>query len=470
MKRHFVPREYQKQIVDHICDLPRNAVFAGMGLGKTVSTLTALDGLYLSGVEQLPTLVLAPKRVALTTWPEEVKKWDHLSQLSVEPIIGTPEERRKALRKVGGSTNIFSINYDNIPWLMEELNGDFPFGTVVADESTRLKGFRTQQGTRRAQYLGAIAHGNATRWINLTGTPAPNGLQDLWGQSWFIDAGVRLGRSYDAFTNRWFRPTRDGYGVEPKEHSQVEIQDRLRDVCLSLNAKDYFDLDEPIRNYIYVDLPPKARELYQTMEKEFFAEIEGRSIEAFNSAARSQKLLQLASGAVYVEPDVYDDTQPRAKEWRAVHDVKLDALESVIQEAAGMPVLVAYHFRSELARLRDSFSRARVLDDKPSTIKEWNAGKIPQLLTHAKSAGHGLNLQDGSNIICHTSHWWDSELLQQINERIGPVRQHQSGYKRPVFEHYIIARDTLEEQVIERRQTKCSVEESFRQAMKRRKR
>lgn len=468
-RQAFTPREYQNDIKDHIVEHRRSGIFAGMGLGKTASILTTLDEMFLTGEETKPALICAPKLVAQSTWPDEAAKWDHLSGMDVVPILGTEKERLAALRLVGGSPGVFTINYENIPWLVETLDGRDPFGFIVADESTCLKGFRSNgQGTWRANCLARIAGIERRRWASLTGTPCPQGLQDLWGPSYFLDGGERLARSYEQFKDRWFTNAGQYNQLEARPCAQREIEERLRDICLSIAAEDYFDLKEPIRNYIYVTLPKKARDLYNDMERQLFMEVEGHGIEALNSAAKSQKLLQLCSGAVYLDRDVYDDEQPKAKEWKEVHDVKLQALESVVNEANGMPVLCSYHFRSDVARIRRDFGRARPLDDKPGTIRDWNAGKIPLMPAHPKSAGHGLNLQDGGNIICHFSHWWDNERFQQINARIGPVRQMQSGHNRCVFEHYIVCKDTIEEEVIARRWNHCTVEESFRQAMKRR--
>jgi SNF2 family DNA or RNA helicase len=285
---------------------------------------------------------------------------------------------------------------------------------------------------------------------------------------WFIDAGLRLGRTYEGFKQRWFRPSMDGYSIVPLPHAQEEIQEKLKDVCLTIDPKYYFDLDEPIVNNIYVELPSKARQMYDAMEKELFIKIDTHEIEAFNAAAKTQKLLQLASGAIYLNPEVDDDNHPKAREWKEVHDAKLQALEDIIEEANGAPVLVAYHFKSDLARLLRAFPNGRQLDSRTSTITDWNGGSIPVLFAHPASAGHGLNLQHGGNILVYFSHDWNLENRLQILERIGPLRQLQSGYERPVFVHNIIARDTADETVINRCSGKEEVMEALRQAMKRR--
>lgn len=463
----FTPREYQRLIVNQQLDLPRCSTWAGMGLGKTVSTLTALDTLFLAGEETKPALVLAPLRVAASTWPDEARKWAHLRDIEVQPIVGDKRRREVALRNRNAS--VFTLNYDNLPWLREALGDAWPFGAVIADESTRLKSFRLRQGSVRARAIAPLAHTRITRWINLTGTPSPNGLEDLWGQQWFVDAGQRLGRSYQAFVQRWFQslPTGAGYQrIVPMPHAREQIEEKLRDVCLSLDARDYFDLDEPIVNVIKVELPERARRAYTEMERELFTSFDGQDFEAVNAAARTQKCLQLASGAIYKDAAVGGEEHPRAREYIEVHDAKLQALESIVEESAGMPVLVAYHFQSDLARLLKAFPKGRVLDADPQTIRDWNAGKIPVLFAHPASAGHGLNLQDGGNILVFFSHWWDLEQFQQIIERIGPTRQAQAGHNRPVFIYHIIAHDTLDETVMARRESKRSLQDLLIDAMK----
>jgi len=452
-RKIYTPREYQGLISGHIFDVPRCAIWAGMGLGKTISTLTAVDGLFLAGEDQ-PALVLAPLRVAKTTWPEEARKWQHLRHVSVMPIVGNEAERRMALKH---DASVYTTNYEQLPWLVDYYGDRWPFSTVISDESTKLKSFRLRQGGKRAQSLARVAHTKIKRFVELTGTCAPNGLQDLWGQMWFIDGGQRLGRTYSSFKDRWFQKAHNGFGTIALPHAQKEIQEKLKDICLTIDAADWFDLEEPIVNNIYVDLPVKARALYDDMQKRMFMELEGIEVEAFNAAARTIKCLQIANGAAYV-----DDSQ----NWREVHDEKIQALEDVIEEAAGAPVLVAYHFKSDLARLLHAFPKGRVLDSNPNTIKEWNEGKIQIIFAHPQSAGHGLNLQDGGNILVFFAHWWNLEERLQILERIGPVRQMQAGHHRPVFIHNIIARDTVDEMVIERVETKKEVQDILLDAMK----
>lgn len=457
-RKNFTPHVYQKHIIDFILDYERCAIYAGMGMGKTVATLTALSILKL--IEEGPILILAPLRVASTTWPDEVNKWQHLENITIATIVGNVKNRIEALNN---KADIFTINYENIPWLVDYYKDAWPFVTIVADESTRLKSFRLRQGSKRAQALAKVAHTKIKRFIELTGTPSPNGLKDLWGQTWFLDKGVRLGHSYSAFSQRWFKTIQVGSDrfaikLEPLPFAQKQITNVLKDICLSLDPKDYFDLHEPIQHVIEVEMPVKAKELYKKMEKEMYIEFANTAVEAFDAGSKTMKCLQLASGAIY--------TDEKNTQWQNVHDVKLQALESIVEEAAGMPVLVAYHFKSDLARLKKAFPKGRELDKNPQIIRDWNAGKIPVLFAHPASAGHGLNLQDGSNIIVFFSHWWDLEQFQQIIERIGPVRQLQAGYDRPVFIYYIVARDTIDTVIMKSRENKRTVQDLLMEDLK----
>jgi SNF2 family DNA or RNA helicase len=454
MALDFRPHGYQTLIIAFIIATKRCAIWAGMGLGKTSSTLTALEDLSLTE-NVYPVLVLAPLRVARTTWPDEVRKWNHLKHLQVVAIVGSEPERKAALRC---KVQIYTTNYEQLPWLVETLGDKWPFRTVVVDEATKLKGFRLRQGTQRAKALARVAHTRVKRIIELTGTPSPNGLQDLWGQMWFIDIGQRLGKTFQAFKDRWFVRSYDGFGMDARDEAQSQIQEALSDVCLTIDAADWFDLKDPIINKIFVQLPPKAKQLYADMEKKMFMELEGgQEIEALNAAAKTVKCLQIANGAAYLEG---------GSEWRAIHDAKLDALEEIVEEAMGMPVLVAYNFKSDLARLKARFPQGVQLGSNPQIIEDWNAGKIPILFAHPASAGHGLNLQYGSNILAFFAVDWNLENHQQIIERIGPVRQMQAGLNRPVFLHFILAQDTVDELVLDRLQTKREVQDILLAAMK----
>lgn len=435
MSRSFTPRPYQKLAIQHIVGNRRCALWMEMGLGKTASVLAALEFINKWIEDVYPALVIAPLRVAETTWPEEVAKWDEFKHLRVSPVTGDLNQRMKALKT---PADIYAINYEQIPWLVGLYGTKWPFITIAGDESTRLKSFRIRQGGVRAKELYKVAWPYCTRFIELTGTPSPKGLTDLHGQIYFLDQGERLGRTFTSFEQRWFRRSWDGFGLDPLPHARDEIIEALQDICLSIRAQDWLDVKKPIGVPVYIDLPPEARRLYNQMERDLFVTIEQEGIEAFNAASKRLKCMQMANGAIYT-----DD-----KNWKPVHDEKIKALESIIEEAAGAPILVAYHFKHDLERLRKAFPKGRVLDTKPSTIKDWNAGKISLLFAHPASAGHGLNLQYGGNILVYFAHSDNLENHLQILERIGPVRQLQAGFDRPVFVYNIVARDTVESDAV----------------------
>lgn len=453
MAEKFIPRDYQREIIDWITSHKRCAIWAAMGSGKTVSTLMALETLALAE-DIYPVLVIAPLRVAQVTWPDELERWDELRHLSYSAICGMSIKRRE--RAADRHADIYFTNYENLTWLVDYFDRtgqDWPYKTVVVDEATKLKSFRLRQGSKRAAALGKMAHRKDGRIILLTGTPAANGIKDLWGQIWFIDKGERLGRTHTAFIERWFQKGYDGYSLQPMPHAQKEIEDRLKDVCLTVRG---LPVDEPIYNNVYVQLPPKVRDLYREMQTAMLIELNNNQIDAANAAVKTMRLLQLGNGAIYIDAD---------HNWEEVHRAKLDALESIIAEAAGMPVLVAYHFKSDLERLQRHFPKGRVLDANPDTIRDWNAGRIQLLFAHPSSAGHGLSLQHGGNILAFFSLNWNLEEYAQIIERIGPMRQKQSGYDRPVFVHHIIAHDSMDEIVLDRLRTKKSVQEVLLNAM-----
>lgn len=446
-------RPYQTLALDFLERTPRANLFAGMGMGKTSVCETLVAELQ----SQENTLVLAPLRVARKTWGDEVGEWDHLKGLTVAAITGEPHERIAALKT---RAHIHTVNYEQAGWLLEQIPASrWPFSTVIADESTRLKGFRLRQGGKRAAALATIAH-RTKRWINLTGTPAPNGLLDLWGQQWFIDGGRALGRSYSAFEQRWFY--KDPHGGEhgrllPFSHAQKEIEELMRPTTLALRAKDWFNVAEPVEIPVRVQLPANARREYRRMARELLAYLtSGAVVTAVNAAAKSTKLLQLASGAIYTE----------GSKWADVHDEKIEALRSIQSEAAGAPLLVSYSYVHELQRILKAFPEARRLDTRRDE-DDWNAGRVPMLVTHPGSAGHGLNLQHGGNILVRFGHTWNQEHHAQILERIGPMRQLQSGYDRPVLVYSIIADDTADEIAIARVDNKSSLIDSLMDSLRR---
>lgn len=460
----LILRPYQGLIADFQLDMRRSLIFAGMGMGKTVATLHRIA--FESMLTARPALVVAPVRVARTTWPDEARKWGFDP---VVPIQGTPEERRLILRRaLAGKDIAYSINYELLPWLAEwaldQSVRKWPFGLIVADESTALKSFRVGPGgSTRAKALNRFAHRKASKFVGLTGTPTPNGLIDLWGQVWFVDQGQRLGGSFTAFRDRWFYPERVGPKPEAVRyvahaHAAREIEERIADITLSIRAEDWFDLRAPRINRLEFDLPPAARRVYDELESTLYAELETGAIEAKDAGSKSMKLLQFAAGAVL-------DEDGRA---HAVHEEKLDLLESIIAEAAGEPILVSRFFRSSRDRIMRRFPFARELDKDPATVRAWNEGRIPLLVASAQAAGHGLNLQDGGAQLVYFDHWWASEAHDQIAERIGPMRQLQAGHNRVVTYHYLVARDSVDEDVLANLQGKRAVSEALRAGLERR--
>jgi SNF2 family DNA or RNA helicase len=454
--KKFTPRPYQPLMVQHLLSKPRCCLFAGMGTGKTAAVLTALVALALS--EPVCALVLAPKRVAQSTWPDEQAKWSDFAGLKVIALFGSSAQRAKLLQD---KADIYTINYEQLPWLVAHLGERWPFNIVIADESTRLKSFRLGGGAagQRAKSIARVAHSRVKWWWNLTGTPSANGLIDLWGQMWFVDQGARLGRTFNAFTSRWFQPHPSGFGQIPTMVAQAQIESALKDICLTIDPRDWFDLKEPITTNIEVALPVRARALYRDMEKQMYAEIEGEAVEAPNAAARTLKCLQLANGAAYLEGG---NTR-----WGEVHSEKLSVLAQIVAEHPDQPILVAYHFKSDLARIMAAFPNQAVqLGTAPAIVRAWNVGKIQMLVAHPASCGHGLNLQDGGNILVFFGHWWSAEERAQIIERIGPTRQAQAGHDRPVWVYNIVARDTVDEAVLARHEKKLSVTQALLDAMK----
>lgn len=452
----FIPRPYQKTMINHMINHKRCALFAQMGLGKSSSVLSALVKLNL--IEDVfPALIIAPLRVAQSVWPEEIRKWASFNHLKVSVITGDAMQRKKALSV---KADIFCTNYEQIPNLVKLFGTKWPFRCIIADEGSKLKGFRIRQGTKRSKELYKVSFPPyCNRFVELSGTPCSSGLESLYGQLHFLDQGERLGRTFTSFEQRWFARSWDGFSIKPLPHAQKEIEDKIKDICLSVKSEDHFDLQKPIVNKIYVDLPKEARAHYNNMEQDLFTELSGESIEAFSAAAKTMKLLQFSNGAAYING--------KNEEWEIVHDEKIRALESIIEEAAGMPVLVAYHFRSDLKRLCDAFPQGRALDKNPQTIRDWNEGNISLLFAHPASAGHGINLARGSNMLAFFSVNWNLEEHLQIIERIGPVRQAQEGLNRSVHLHYILARNTIDDIVMERLESKKSVQELLMNALRR---
>lgn len=454
---HYIPHPHQRVAQKFLIDTPRANLWMPMGTGKTPAVLSVLDLLQIAGSNFFPALVIAPKRVAQMVWTGEQEKWDAFQNLSITRILGDADQRLLAMR--AKKTDIYVINYDNIQWLMKTL-GDrpWPFRIVIADESTRLKNFRLMGGGgARANALSYIAR-HTGRWINLTGTPATNGLKDLWGQNWFVDFGQRLGRSYASFQKRWFIEEAYTHRVLPIGDADEEIHEAMKDVALAFQLEECLpDVRQSFMVPIEVELPPDARKLYDKMENELFIQLSGPDgIEALNAMAKATKLLQLASGAIY---DADHNTHH-------VHDAKIEALEE-IAESTDENLLVAYHFKFDIPRIQKAFPHARVLASEKD-IEDWNAGRIKMLLAHPQSAGHGINLAKGGRNIVFFTHTWDLELRLQIIERLGPARQAQlhTGLATRIFD--IIARDTLDVDALARIDSKMTVQQALMLARSRR--
>lgn len=442
----FIPKEYQPAIIDHIIDNQRCNVWASMGSGKSVCTLTAADILWnIAGSNLTPALVLAPLRPARDVWSGESAKWDHLNGLVCSPVLGSPKERTAALAR---KADVYTINYENVQWLVEQFNKKpWPFKWCIADEATKLKGFRLRKGTKRAAALSKIAKYTG-RWTNLTGTPAPNGLVDLWGPNWFVDQGQRLGATYTKFFERWFDKDEYTRKVTPKIYAQDQIMKALADITISVEV----DAPDPVPMPVYFDLPRRAREVYSSMENTLYAELgPDVAVEAMSAVAASMKCLQMTNGAVYINEQ---------KDWEVIHDAKLKVLEEIIDETGGQPLLVSYWFVSDRVRLLKHFPFARELKSEQDMI-DWNNGKIAMGIGHPQSIGHGMNLQDGGCVCVFFSQTWNLELRQQFIERIGPVRQQQAGHPRPVLVYDILARNTIDELVQCRINEKCSIQEAL---------
>jgi SNF2 family DNA or RNA helicase len=465
--REYTPRAFAPLVEDHFMAKPRCALWAKPGMGKTILTLNYLDFLYRAWGERKPTLVLAPLRVARDTWAKEAAKWRHLHGLEVAPIVGDPAQRKAALAR---DVPVYATNYEQLPWLIDTLGDRWPFGTVIADEAVKLKGFRIKQGTARSQALGRFTHTKVERFIELTGTPASNGLKDLWGQMWFLDGGQRLGRSYSAFEERWFAYKRVKDAISGKVEikpiilptAHEEIHARVADLCLTLDPKDWFDLREPVVNVIEVEMPPSARRHYRELEKELFTVLAGgEEIDAVSAAALSMKCRQAAGGALYL-----DQTKHEKGAWAEIHREKVDALQELIDETGTDPLLVVYEFQHE---------RERVLREWPETLdlsrqdhlERAKAGQGKLWLGHPASVGEGVDgLQDHCNTVVFFGQTWRLDLHDQIIERVGPMRQLQAGKDRNVFVHYIAARQTVDQVVLARRDGKRSVQDALMDYMK----
>jgi SNF2 family DNA or RNA helicase len=447
---HFEPRPWQLPAIQFLLDNPRGMLVKDPGMGKTSDVLRALDMLKLAGSSFFPALVIAPKRVADVVWTGERDKWDAFTNLSVVKIMGELDVRRAALRH--NIADIYVINYDLIPWLVEQFPGEkWPFKIVVADESSRLKGHRLNKGGVRAKALSMIARYTG-RWWNLTGTPCPNGLQDLWGQMWFVDYGERLKRTYTGYLEAYFLENQYTRRITTQFKADEEIHRLVADRMLVLRAEDWLPLEKVQEIPIEVELPPEALARYRAMEKDYFLSINDRDIEAGTAMVKSIKLLQMASGAIYDGDTMTHD----------IHNAKIEALEDIIEQLGNAPLLVSYHWKFDVVKILKAIPSARVYAGQREE-DDWNAGKIRVLLLHQQSA-FGLNLAGPCRDICFYSYFWSAELHQQMIARIGPVRQAQMGSKKIVRVWSIRTIGTIEADVIESNEQKISIECALKRA------
>ena len=421
----YNPHDYQDYATEFVLTHPYCGLILDMGLGKSVITLTALWNLILDSFDCGKVLVIAPKRVAEDTWPKELAKWDHLKGLSYSLVMGTEKQRREALRR---KAFLYIINRENVAWLVE--NHRWDFDTLVIDELSSFKSSKALRfrALKRVRPL-------VKRVIGLTGTPAPNTLIDLWPQIYLLDMGKRLGRFITGYRDRFFTPDKRNreivYSYKLREGAEQRIYELISDLCISMKATDHLKMPELISNRVEVHLSSAERKQYDTLRREMVLRLQDGQIDAVNAASLSGKLLQMANGAVY---DAEGKTLP-------IHDRKLDVLEDLIEAANGKPLLVAYWYKHDLARIRERFD-IRVIDTARD-IDDWNAGRIPVALIHPASAGHGLNLQDGGSTVVWFGLTWSLELYQQLNARLW-----RQGQRDTVILQHIVTLGTHDEDVM----------------------
>lgn len=418
----FKPYPYQKKAIDFIMEHKRCGLFLDMGLGKTISTLMAIQELMFDCFEINKVLVIAPIRVARSTWPDEIEKWDETSNLRVSVAVGTPKKRLQAFEE---EADIYVINRENVVWMVENIK--FDFDMVVIDE---LSSFKNNQAKRFKALRKVISR--CDRVVGLTGTPAPNGLMDLWPQIYLLDQGRRLGKTITSYRRKYFRPGRSNgyvvYDYVPLPDAEKEIYEKIGDICISMSKEDYLNMPDRIYQMIVVELDKKAFGYYKRLEKEAIIELSDNDVILANSAASaSNKLQQIADGAVYTEK----------KDYVEIHDSKLEALEDLIEAANGQPVMVFYQFKHDKERIENRFETRSIENEKD--VKDWNEGKIPILLAHPASIGHGLNLQHGGHIIIWFGLTWSLELYQQANDRL-----YRQGQAKTVMVYHIVAKGTID--------------------------
>lgn len=445
--------DYQVKAVDMIVNNFNCGLFLDMGLGKTVSTLTAIQELREIGfIDKV--LIIAPKKVAQVTWKDEINNWEHLKGLRISVIDGTAAQRRAAMM---ADADIYTVSRDNVVWLVVEHGGvKLPYDMVVIDELSSFK----NPASKRFKALRRVRK-FIPRVVGLTGTPAPNGLIDLWAQMFLIDEGKRLGKTITGYRDRFFTAGRKNGDIvyqwdlkSPAEETEQKISDLIKDICISMSAEDYLKMPDKLMYYDRVKLSDKDFKAYKTFEREQVLEFieSGETITAASAAALSNKLQQFANGAMY-------DADRKVLQ---LHDEKIEKLKELVEAANGQPVLIAYTFKHDLDKIMDALKEYKPVKlEKPEQIADWNAGKINVLVTHPASAGHGLNLQKGGHIVIWYGLTWALELYQQFNARL-----YRQGQKKPVSIHHIIATDTVDEKIIKSLDGKDTTQRSLMDAIK----
>ena len=431
----YTPHTYQTRLKDFIIDNRYAFLTVDMGLGKTVTTLTAVRELLEDYLEAERVLVIAPKSVAENTWTSECAKWDHLAHLRVSVVMGDEKHRIKALET---PADIYVINRDNVVWLTDHYGAQWPFDTVIIDESSSFK----NPQARRFKALRKVRP-MIRRMVLLTGTPSPNGHMDLWSQMWLIDMGQRLGRTITSYRSKYFRPGRSNghtvYNWILNPGASAAIGELMADVTVSLKAEDWIEVPDLIETDVRIALSPKELQQYKIFERDQVMSVGSADIVAITAAALATKLLQFTGGAMYAE------TPDGRETYVKVSDAKLRALEDIIEAADGDPVLVFYQYRHELERLQEYFKALHpvTFSGEPEILKEWNEGRIPLLLCQPASVQYGLNMQAGGHIIVWYTPTWNLEQYQQANARL-----HRQGQNRPVLCYRLICDGTIDEKVV----------------------
>ncbi len=442
----YSPHDYQRYAAEFIITHPISALLLDMGLGKTSITLTAINDLLFDSFEVHKVLVVAPLRVARDTWSAEIEKWEHLKNLRYSVVVGTAQERISALHV---PADIYIINRENIQWLVEESGLPFDFDMAVIDE---LSSFKNHLSKRFRAFMKVRP--KLKRIVGLTGTPAGNGLMDLFAEFKLLDMGERLGRLIGQYRNAYFQPDkRNGmviYSYKPLPDAEQQIYDKISDITISMKATDHLKIAELISAEYTIQLSEKEKEKYDHLKKDLILSTEDNEVTAANAASLSNKLSQMANGAVYSDDESVIQ----------VHDRKLDALEDIIESMNGKPLLVAYWFKHDLERIRKRFEIREIKSSED--ISDWNSGKIPVALIHPASAGHGLNLQSGGSTLVWFGLTWSLELYQQTNARLW--RQGQTA-DTVVIQH-IIAKGTIDEQIMKALKTKDTTQAALITAVK----